>query len=286
MKRPQVSDDTTSVPSALKDELESMRRAYKRARKAYKHDKSNEELKRAKSEAQKTLQHAEAAAAEATSPSEMNDDCGVVSSSDQESKKDSIESGSDRIADGNDVVSPHIKTFDEAYQKALSAFKANKSDKDLRRAKTAARRALDDAIAASTDGKQLVCVSCSKKFIFATEEQEKYDAMGWSEMPKRCGPCKDVRAAGRETLRCRLDSKKTNMCYAFQRGECTHGDNCKFSHNPEHGGKRSGVAAAAAEDNKATTSSDASKVEESKVEESKIRKEKGLLKKGKGWRNK
>mmetsp|Transcript_27385 Transcript_27385/g.57138 ORF Transcript_27385/g.57138 Transcript_27385/m.57138 type:complete len:282 (-) Transcript_27385:29-874(-) len=281
MKRPLVTDDTTSVLSAQMDELESMRRAYKRARKAYKHDKSNKELKRAKSEAKKTLQHAEAAASEDNSPSEMNDDCGVVSSSDQDCRENSTDSENDRIADGNDVVSPDIKTFDEAYQKALSAFKANKSDKDLRRAKTAARRALDDAIAASTDGKQLVCVSCSKKFIFTTEEQQKYDAMGWTEMPKRCGPCKDVRAAGRVSLRGRLDSKKTNMCYAFQRGECTHGDSCKFSHNPEHGGKRSGVAAAAAEDKQATTSSDASKAEKSK-----IRKEKGLRKKGKGWRNK
>lgn len=29
-----------------------------------------------------------------------------------------------------------------------------------------------------------------------------------------------------------------SMCYAFQRGECPYGDNCKFNHDPEFAGKK------------------------------------------------
>jgi len=235
MKRPQTTTDGEAAQSSvLTDDLESTRRAYKRAKKAYKDDKSNRELKEKKTEAKIALEEAEAAA-EATSPSETK------APSDQESKVEgsievesnckeaegsievkskSKEEGSIEVADGTVDASPDIKLLDEAYQKALSTFKANKTDKDLRRAKTAARRALDNAIlAASSDGKQLLCVNCSKKFIFSTKEQQKYEEMGWKELPKRCEPCKDAKRAGEAMMdRSKLDGKKKNMCYSFQGG--------------------------------------------------------------------
>jgi len=124
-------------------------------------------------------------------------------------------------------------------------------------------------------------VNCSKKFIFSTKEQQKYEEMGWKELPKRCEPCKDAKRAGEAMMdRSKLDGKKKNMCYSFQRGECPHGNNCKFSHNPNHGGKRSN--AAAVEESSEVTDD----VLEVKEKESKERKERGLLKKGTGWRNK
>jgi len=282
MKRPQSSSSTN---------LESIRKAYKKARAAYKHgDKSNHGLKKAKVEAKKLLEEAQAAATETISSSE-NDSSAVETAETSLdpviNTDDPVETetpvGSETIENKHDegtTADAKTKLLEEAYQKALSEFKANKTDKDLRRAKTAARRTLDEVIAAATNGTQLTCINCSKKFIFTTEEQENYNEMGWKEVPKRCETCKKVRYAGRDSgdYRAKLDAKKKNMCYAFQRGECPHGDNCKFSHNPECGGKRSNSDSVEKDENEEDD-------DPMKVKESNERKERGL-KKGKGKRNK
>mmetsp|Transcript_2767 Transcript_2767/g.5896 ORF Transcript_2767/g.5896 Transcript_2767/m.5896 type:complete len:269 (+) Transcript_2767:75-881(+) len=244
MKRPQTTTDGEAT------DLDSIRKAYKKARTAYKHgDKSNEELKTAKLAAKKALDEAEAAEptlssdakvlavdrVETSSKKDITEDSGV-SGPEQSTTEGSGEVEIESKDAGIDAASTNIKLLEEAYQKALSAFKANKTDKDLRRAKTSARRTLDEAIAATTKGKQLYCVHCSKKFIFTAEEQEKFDEMGSKELPKRCETCKEARSGKDQT---KLDKKKKKMCYAFQRGKCVHGDNCEFSHDPECGGKRS-----------------------------------------------
>jgi len=184
--------------------------------------------------------------------------------------------------------------LEEEYQKALAEFKADKTNKDLRRAKTAARRKLDAAILQTTnDGdKQLVCVDCSKKFIFTVEQQQKHTDMGWKDsQPKRCEMCKKMRNDKSKQVggRDKLDSQKKNMCYAYQRGECPHGINCKFSHNPEFGGKRSTNGNSPLDKEKKDGSDAAAKnVNDDEGTESKERKEKSLRKKNgsKGWRNK
>ena len=278
MKVPQTAvEETKAEASAATDHddnhnLQSMKKAYKRARDAYKEDKSNKELKKRKSEAKKALALAE----ENCSSTEITSSRGDCKEKELNPPDESHRN--------------NIKLLEEKYQQALTAFKSDKSDKDLRRAKTAARRALDAYRAANTEGTQLVCLHCSKKFIFTTEEQDRYKALGWTDSPKRCDACKKSTRVGLSSLdrRSKLDSKKRNMCYAFQRGECPHGENCKFSHNPDHGGKRSGAAAVAEQEKKEggtdITDND-NTLQEGK--ESKERKEQSLRKnKEKGWRNK
>lgn len=256
------------------DDHETLKLVYKRAKKAYKADRSNVDLKRAKLEAKEALMSENDVCSTATDENDESpaihtsgnvvsspekciqvDNCCVINVSDTEGDKGG--SGVDD-ADGFNVNSEHnsadISQLEETYHLALAAFKSNKNDKELRRAKTAARRALDDAIllAASTtsDGttRQLTCADCSKKFIYSmtdTAQTKQHKRKGRndnnSSLPKRCQPCHSIRSnrlsINQNQRRIALDSRKRNMCYAFQKGECPHGSNCKFSHNPEHGGR-------------------------------------------------
>eukprot|EP00978_Attheya_sp_CCMP212_P034913 scaffold149238_cov28-Attheya_sp.AAC.1 len=67
-----------------------------------------------------------------------------------------------------------VTSLEAAYRLALSAFKADKTNKDLRRAKSATRKALDAGVAATEEGEQLTCKDCSQSFIFRTGEREFY----------------------------------------------------------------------------------------------------------------
>jgi hypothetical protein len=139
-----------------------------------------------------------------------------------------------------------VKSLEAAYRLALSAFKADKTNKDLRRAKSATRKAWDAGIAATEEGEQLTCKDCSQSFIFRTGEREFYTEQGWIHTPKRCSECKEARKVRLSNDRIKLDNNNgKNMCYDFQRGACTHGDECRFSHNPKHGGTPKEVVPAA-----------------------------------------
>jgi len=131
-------------------------------------------------------------------------------------------------------LNPQHQELELAYRTALAEFKADKANKDLRRAKSAAKRAWDDAVAASQDGEPLTCKDCSQMFIFSTEEQEFYVDHGLHQ-PKRCKKCAQDGKA-RLADRTSRDSKTKQMCYAFQKGICGFGDSCRFSHDPK--GKR------------------------------------------------
>ncbi len=238
MKRPQSEIVKEGLQSNSHDlDLDAIKKAYKRAKAAYEGDKTNKELKKAKKAAKNKLKDAEnATTAEKSSDTiTQHDNSKGGSTDDNKNDTSSTEQSSKSDDTGS---SANIKALEDAYQSALSAFKADKTNKDLRRAKTAARRALDTAIAASQPegSKQLTCLDCSKLFLFTKGEQTKFMKMGWTEMPKRCEACKSNRVKRLADQRSKLDNKKRNMCYAFQKGECPHGDKCKFSHNPKHAG--------------------------------------------------
>ena len=123
-----------------------------------------------------------------------------------------------------------INDLEEVYRKALAAFKGDKTNKDLRRAKSAAKKAWDEAVAATQEGEQLVCRDCSQKFMF--NDHAFYERNGWFDKPSRCKNCSE-KSKSRLADRKNRDSKTKNMCYAFQKGICGYGDQCKFSHDPK-----------------------------------------------------
>ena len=45
--------------------------------------------------------------------------------------------------------------------------------------------------------KQITCVDCSTEFTFSSGEQEKYAQLGFTNEPKRCGPCRAAKKASR-----------------------------------------------------------------------------------------
>ena len=85
----------------------------------------------------------------------------------------------------------------------------------------------------------LKCQGCDTSFIYTEREQAIRKQEGMAP-PERCGAC---RGPDNPTEGARLVSgdggsggvggNKRFACYAFQRGECTRGDNCRFSHDAD-----------------------------------------------------
>jgi CxxC-x17-CxxC domain-containing protein len=45
--------------------------------------------------------------------------------------------------------------------------------------------------------KQLTCADCGAEFTFSSGEQEHYAKLGFTNEPKRCGPCRTAKKASR-----------------------------------------------------------------------------------------
>jgi hypothetical protein len=134
------------------------------------------------------------------------------------------------------TVEYDLSALDTAYRVALKAYKADKSNKVLRRAKTAAKKAWDEALIAGAEpgSKPIICRNCSQLFIF--ECGKKFEERGW-EIPVQCRDCSKQIGIHRSKDRRNVD-KRQNMCYEFQKtGRCSRGDRCKFSHAKDHIGK-------------------------------------------------
>jgi len=128
-----------------------------------------------------------------------------------------------------------IQQLEQVYRDAIKAFKANKDDKDLRRARSATKKAWDDAVIANAPdhAEPLKCKGCSQLFLFL--HRAEYTAKGWKEAPSRCEACLNRRKQQDRTKKDNRNGKQ--MCYAFQKGCCQRGDACKFSHDIQFKGR-------------------------------------------------
>jgi len=88
-----------------------------------------------------------------------------------------------------------------------------------------------DPLAKEYEDITLNCRDCNAEFIFSGGEQEFYQSKGWENQPTRCTECKNAKKA-----RFGEGPSAGPVCYAFQKGECTRGDSCRFSHTEGGGG--------------------------------------------------
>ena len=160
--------------------------AHPATKRVRKHDESNDELTRTKRESKKARKKFD-------SNNDFVDSTAISPSITPATKNSCCENQTNEDYGRNNALPTEpptkeddgiINELERAYQIALAEFKGNKTDKDLRRAKTAARRALDNALLLAAGGgddvEQLSCTSCSKKFVFTTKERTK---MGWTDKP-------------------------------------------------------------------------------------------------------
>ena len=97
----------------------------------------------------------------------------------------------------------------------------------------------------------LECKDCGEPFVFTVGEQEFYETKGFENKPVRCKNCKDAkksrmeggsrggdRGGGRDRGGYGDDRRGGGggVCYAFQKGDCSRGSACRFSHEGGGGG--------------------------------------------------
>lgn len=98
---------------------------------------------------------------------------------------------------------------------------------------------------------ELECRDCGAPFTFTSGEQEFYATKGFDNKPVRCKACKDAKKSRMEggggrggggggygdrgSFGGRGGDRNGGgggggVCYAFQKGECTRGSGCRYSH--------------------------------------------------------
>ena len=233
------------VEAADQDEEKNSR---EKEEKRGKKGKRKEEKKDRKSKRKKTKEQEEGVPGNVTP---VDGDCQAETTKSTAEDKDKRKSKADTSIRLNEDATKQTLTtvstqqelhsLEHAYQQALKAFKADKTNKELRRARTAAKRAWDAAIVASAkqqnaNAEALVCRNCSHVFVF--DAHEEFEARGWIK-PTQCKHCTFTIDRARSDPKARTQrDQKQNMCYDFQRlGVCSRGERCKFSHAKDHVGK-------------------------------------------------
>ena len=94
----------------------------------------------------------------------------------------------------------------------------------------------------------LECKDCGNQFVFTSGEQEFYASKGFDNKPVRCKTCKDAKKSRMEGGGGRGGDRGYGgdrgfssgggggVCYAYQKGDCTRGSACRFSHDGGSGG--------------------------------------------------
>ena len=236
-----VEGEATTVENKKKktnddEKKKAKRKERKRARKDAKREKKNNKR-------QRIGEPAEEPESEASPPSNDKSDAAKHDNSESMEKREDPSPSTEKITTSTPTTTKtttatnhDLPALEIAYQQALQAFKADKTNKDLRRAKTAAKRAWDAAILATAEAgaEPIVCRNCSHLFLFC--QHEEFEAREWDK-PTQCKHCTFVIGKARSQDRSQRDEKQ-NMCYDFQKmGVCSRGDRCKFSHAKDHVGK-------------------------------------------------
>lgn len=98
------------------------------------------------------------------------------------------------------------------------------------------------ADAGECQDKTLVCKSCAAEFVYTAGEQEYFRKKGFIGVER--ARCSDCSKAKRKKLEADEAARKPTcggrlICFAWQKGSCSRGDDCKFAH-----GEADGVLAA------------------------------------------
>eukprot|EP01043_Picozoa_sp_COSAG02_P039438 COSAG02_NODE_3113_length_7338_cov_2.845559_6_plen_272_part_00 len=152
---------------------------------------------------------------------ESSDD-GSDESSDDENSDASADSGDDSSDDGSDDSS------DDGSDDSSEAASAPAGAVDAAQEKDAGASV---ELNVEEGDIKIDCVDCAAPFLFSKGEQDFYKEKGFDGRPVRCKECRAAKKARNDTG----GDGTRGVCYAFQRGECTRGDTCRFSHSGEPG---------------------------------------------------
>ena len=114
-------------------DIDQLRAAYKQAKKEYKSNKDDETLKKKMKDAKKALEEAAAAAADKNDKSAEAGDSDAPENEGAQSADDAGKGQLHVVPAPESASTDDIPSLQKAYDEALAAFKADKSNKDLRR---------------------------------------------------------------------------------------------------------------------------------------------------------
>ena len=76
-----------------------------------------------------------------------------------------------------------------------------------------------------------VTQDCNADWVFSAGEQQFYAEKNLLNEPTRCKECRRVLKDARRRRSRKGGRGRSKVCYAFQTGSCTRGEECKFEHS-------------------------------------------------------